>query len=82
MILSPSHSKVQTIKCEEIFLSLILGKPYTFAWYSMFNGILTQRSMLPLKDGHIIVYSDGVSHKFWQSQEDMVHTILLQKSQE
>ena len=28
-----------------------------------FKGILTQRGMLPLKDGNIIFYSDGVSHK-------------------
>ena len=26
--------------------------------------ILTQRGMLPLKDGNIIVYADGVSHTF------------------
>ena len=29
---------------------------------------LTKRGMLPLKDGNILVYSDGVSHKLWQSQ--------------
>ena len=28
-----------------------------------FKGIITQRGMLPLKDGNLIVYSDGVSHK-------------------
>ena len=26
----------------------------------------------------MIVYSDGVSHKMWKSQRDMLHTILLQ----
>ena len=43
---------------------------------------LTQRGMLPLKHGNIIVYSDGVSHKLWQSKRDMLHTIMLQKTQD
>ena len=42
---------------------------------------LTQRDMLPLKYGNMIVYSDGVSHKSWQSQRDTWHPIFLQKSQ-
>ena len=44
------------------------------------KGILTQRGMLLLQDGNTIVYSDGVSHKLWQSQGDMLHPILLQIS--
>ena len=40
-----------------------------------FKVFLTQRCMLPLKDGNMIVYSDGLSHKLWQSQGDMLHQI-------
>ena len=43
---------------------------------------LTQRGMLPLKDEKILVYSDGVSHKLWQSQRDAWHPILLHNSQD
>ena len=43
---------------------------------------LTQRDMLPLKYGNILVYSGGVSHKLWQPQGDMLRLILLHKSQE
>ena len=51
-----------------------------FKVYVIFKGILTQRGMLSLKDGYNIVYSDGVSHKLWQSQGDKLHPIVLQKS--
>ena len=30
-----------------------------------------KKNRLPLKGGNIIVYSDGVCHKLWQSQGDM-----------
>ena len=38
--------------------------------------------MLPLKEDNIIVYSDGVNKKFWHSQGDIFHPIMLQKSQD
>ena len=43
---------------------------------------LTQKGMLHIKDGNIIVQSDVVNYKLRQSQRDMLHTILLQKSQD
>ena len=43
---------------------------------------LTQRGMLPLKDVNMIVSSDGVGYKSWQSQCDRWHKILLNKSQD
>ena len=48
----------------------------------VFELCLTQERMLPIKYENIIVYSDGVSHKLWQSQGDMLHPILLYKSQD
>ena len=35
---------------------------------------LTQRGKGHFKVGNMIVYSDGVSNKLWQSQRDMLHT--------
>ena len=44
--------------------SLYLGTLVSQKWYKgecILKGILTQREMLPLKDGRLIVNSDGVS---------------------
>ena len=49
-----------------------------FCNFSKFKVCLTQRSMLPIKYGNI----DGVSYRLWQSQHEMLHTILLQKYQD
>ena len=37
----------------------------------IFDACLIQRGMLPLKDGNMIVHSDGVVYKMWQSQHDL-----------
>ena len=39
----------------------------------------TQRGKLPLKDSNIIVYSDGVSHKFGQLHHDKFSTNFVTK---
>ena len=41
-----------------------------------FIGTLTQRGRLLLKNAKILVFSDGVSHKLWQSQGDILNPIL------
>ena len=47
---------------------------------SHLKGCLT--CMLHLKDYNRKVYSDGVSHKLWQSQGDILNPILFGKSQD
>ena len=69
-----------------LFLGICIKLAMNITFYPPFHRFLWKRGrsvdwVICSFSSNMIVYSHGVSHKTWQSQRDMLHTILLQKPQ-